>query len=97
MAIYEFRCEHDGVFDVVLPIGTAPQTLACPVCKTDAARVFSAPMVRTGRHVAWTAALDHAQKSRYEPEVVSSLPSAGAMRRPNTIAMTPALRSLPRP
>jgi hypothetical protein len=39
--------------------------------------------------------MDHADKSRYEPEVVTSLPSTGAPSR--TIALTPKLRGLPRP
>jgi putative FmdB family regulatory protein len=95
MAIYEFACENHGPFDVMLPLGTAPSSLACPTCGNGSARVFSAPMLRTGRAVAWTAALDHAQKSRHEPDVVTSLPRTS--RRSNTVAMTPVLQGLPRP
>ena len=54
-------------------------------------------MVMTSNRSAWSAAIAHAEKSRYEPEVVSSLPSAGPGRRITTAQMTPALRSLPRP
>jgi hypothetical protein len=53
------------------------------------------PSFRSSSRSAWTEAMDRAQKSRHEPEVVSSLPPSGARRR--TVAMTPALRNLPRP
>lgn len=39
--------------------------------------------------------MDRAQKSRYEPDVVTSLPPSGAPSR--TIPLTPKLRGLPRP
>jgi len=95
MALYEYRCDQDGLFDRSLPIGTAPASFACPTCGGEARRVFSAPMLKSASRAAWTAALDHADKSRHEPEVVTSLPSAGAARR--TLALAPQLRGLPRP
>ena len=95
MATYEYRCEQDGVFDVTRPLGTAPQSVTCSVCGSEARRIISMPMVRCGSRNAWTAAMDHADKSRYEPEVVTSLPSTGARSR--TIPLTPTLRGLPRP
>jgi putative FmdB family regulatory protein len=95
MAIFEYRCDEDGEFEVMRPIGTAPATVPCPVCSNEAKRVFSMPMLRSTSQRGWNAAMDHAQKSRFEPDVVSSLPPA---RGPNrTVQMTPALRSLPRP
>jgi len=39
--------------------------------------------------------MDRADKSRHEPDVVTSLPATGAARR--TILLTPKLRGLPRP
>ena len=45
MAIYEYRCERDGAFEVMRPIGTAPASVACPECAGESARVFSNPMV----------------------------------------------------
>jgi putative FmdB family regulatory protein len=95
VAIYEYQCEQDGRFDVVRPLGTAPPFVACTVCGGESRRVISAPMLRTGSRSAWTAAIDRADKSRFEPEVVTSLPSNGVRGR--TLSMTPALRSLPRP
>src|SRR5690606_14009645 len=47
MAFYEYRCEADGAFEVVLPMGTAPASLACPECAGEAARVFTNPMLGT--------------------------------------------------
>lgn len=95
MAIYEFRCEQDGLFEVNQPLGTAPAFVPCTVCGRESRRVISAPMLRTGSRSAWTAVIDHAEKSRFEPEVVTSLPSNGTRSR--TLSMTPALRGLPRP
>ena len=95
MATYEYRCEQDGVFEVTRPIGTAPASMTCSVCGREARRIISLPTIRSGSRTAWTAAMDRAQKSRYEPDVVTSLPPSGAPSR--TIPLTPKLRGLPRP
>ena len=95
MAIYEYRCEADGPFEVMLPMGTAPAALACPECAGDAARVFTNPMLGTLAPRELVAALDHQEKTRYEPDVVTSLPPSG--RRTPTAPLTPALAKLPRP
>ncbi len=97
MALYEYRCEQDGVFEIMRPLGTAPPSALCAVCGSQAARVISVPRILTGRRAAWMAAMDHSHKSRYEPEVVGALPSAGAPSRSRTLQMTPALQRLPRP
>jgi len=95
VALYEYRCDRDGSFEVMRPLGTAPASIACAVCGGESRRVFSSAMLKTGTRAAWTAARDRADKSRYEPEVVSSLPPVAGPRR--TLQMTPALRGLPRP
>jgi putative FmdB family regulatory protein len=96
VAIYEYRCERDGAFEVTRPIGTAPSSIACPLCESNAERVFSSPMVaRTPR--ALVAALDHEEKTRHEPDVVTSLPPAPAHKRTPVLPLTPTLRRLPRP
>ena len=97
MATYDYRCDQDGVFEVTRPLGTAPESVACSVCGGEARRVFSIPMVRSGSRTALFAAIDHAEKSRYEPDVVTTLPSTGARRRTPVVPLTPALRRLPRP
>jgi len=96
VATYEYRCDRDGVFEVTRPLGTAPESVTCTVCNSDARRVFSAPMLFRGSR-AVVAAIDHAEKSRDEPEVVTSLPSTGVRRRTPMARMTPALQRLPRP
>ena len=96
MATYEYRCDDDGAFEVTRPVGTAPESTPCPVCKIEARRVFSTPMLFSLPHEL-VAAVDHAQKSRTEPEVVTSLPSAGRRRRTPVLPLTPSLRRLPRP
>lgn len=97
MAIYEYQCDQDGVFEITRPLGTAPESVICSVCGSKARRVISVPMIRCGSRPALFAAIEHAEKSRYEPEVVTSVPSAGARRRPRVLPLTPTLRRLPRP
>jgi putative FmdB family regulatory protein len=96
VAIYEYRCEVDGQFEVMRPIGTAPASIACPVCAGEAGRVFSSPMISLAPR-ALVAALDHEEKTRYEPDVVTSLPPAPAHQRTPVLPLTPTLRKLPRP
>ena len=97
MATYEYRCDQDGVFEVARPLGTAPESVTCSVCGSEARRVISIPMIRRGSRTALVAAIEHAEKSRYEPDVVTSLPSTGARRRTTVLPLTPTLRRLPRP
>lgn len=97
MAIYEYECGQDGVFEVQLPIGTAPPSVACSRCGAAARRVISLPMVRRGARTAVFSAIDRAEKSRFEPEVVTSVPAAGARSRTRVLPLTPTLARLPRP
>jgi putative FmdB family regulatory protein len=97
VAIYEYRCERDGVFDIARPLGTAPQTAACPACGHEAARVISLPTIKSSSRSPLFAAIEHAEKSRHEPEVVSSVPATGAKRPVRMAKMTPELARLPRP
>ena len=97
MPIYEYHCDQDGVFEITRPLGSAPKSVTCSACGSDSRRVFSAAMVRNGSRAALFAAIDRAEKSRYEPEVVTAVPSAGASRRTPVLPLTPTLRRLPRP
>ena len=96
MAIYEYRCESDGPFEVTLPIGTAPTSIACPTCANEAERVFSSPMVSFAPREL-VAALDHAEKTKTDPDVVTSIPRRPPHERTPTAPLTPTLRKLPRP
>ena len=65
---------------MTLPIGTAPASIACPACAGEAARVFTNPMVSFAPR-ALVAALDHEEKTRYSPDIVTSLPATGTRKR----------------
>jgi hypothetical protein len=43
------------------------------------------------------AALDHEEKTRHEPDIVTSLPPASPRKRTPVLPLTPTLRRLPRP
>lgn len=96
MALYEYRCDQDGVFDITRPLGTAPTSIACPVCSADARRVFSKPMLMSVPREL-VAAIDHAEKTRERPDIVTSLPPASPRKRTPVLPLTPKLRRLPRP
>jgi putative FmdB family regulatory protein len=96
MVQYRYRCDVDGVFDVTRPMGTAEPQARCPVCDSDAARVFSAPMLSTAPG-ALMAAIDSTEKTRDEPQVVSALPPQRTRARTSAATSNPALQRLPRP
>jgi putative FmdB family regulatory protein len=96
VAIYEYRCTIDGPFEVSLPIGTAPSSVACPQCASEADRVFSSPMVSFAPREL-VAALAHEEKTRTDPDVVTALPPRPAHARTPMAPPTPALKKLPRP
>jgi putative FmdB family regulatory protein len=97
VAIYEYRCKRHGVFEIVRPLGSAPESVTCAMCGSEARRVISLPTLISGTRSAWSAAIERAEKSRHEPDVVTSLPAGGARRRTPVLPLTPALRRLPRP
>lgn len=95
MTVYLYRCGGHGSFELDLPMGTAPERTRCKVCRGDAVRVFTPPLLRRSP-AAVTAAIDHAEKSRFEPDVVSA-PPRPARRQTPVASMNPALSRLPRP
>jgi hypothetical protein len=97
MATYEYQCLQDGVIEISRPIGMAPALIACSICGNTAERMISVPMIRNKAPIAFTAAIDRAEKSRYEPEVVTSLPQTKRSKYPPKILQNPALKNLPRP
>ena len=96
MATYEYRCDQDGAFEVARALGTAPGAIGCPVCGGEARRIFSPPMLMS-TPPALATVIDHAEKTRHEPDVVTSLPSAPVHKRTPVLRLTPTLRRLPRP
>jgi putative FmdB family regulatory protein len=97
VAFYDYRCGDDGVFEVARPLGTAPASIACPACGRRANRVFSTPMLATTAPKELVGAIEHAEKTRTEPDVVTSLPRLPPHRRTPVLPLTPTLRRLPRP
>ncbi|CAN5807981.1 hypothetical protein BH23ACT10_BH23ACT10_07740 [soil metagenome] len=68
----------------------------CAECDGEAARIYSAPMTAGTSGPAATA-IERAEKTRHEPDVVTSLPPRRGARRVPTAPPNPALRKLPRP
>ena len=97
MTTYEYRCDSDGVLiEVRFPLGTAPESVTCERCGGEARRVFSKPMVVSSRRDL-VGMIDRAEKTRTDPDVVTSLPSAGARKATPVLPLTPTLKRLPRP
>ena len=97
MAFYDYRCDADGVFEIARPLGTAPGTVPCPVCRGEASRVFTTPMLATTAPTELVNAIAHAEKTKTEPDLVTSLPRRDPRKRTPTLPLTPKLRRLPRP
>ena len=95
MATYEYRCHHDGFFEIMRPVGSAPSTMICPVCQAEARRVFSKPMLSSVPR-GLVGALEHEEKTQHDPDVVTSLPRTGARKRAPVLPLTPTLRRLPK-
>ncbi|MEV0698922.1 FmdB family zinc ribbon protein [Saccharopolyspora sp. NPDC050389] len=90
MATYEYDCPRCGRFETHQPMGTASDSHACPDCGRSARRIFSAPHF-TAVPARLAAALDRADRSSAEPEVVTEVPGRQPTR-PH-----PSLSRLPRP
>lgn len=96
MATYQYRCAQHGPIEITQPIGTAPSTWPCGTGDHDAVRVFSSPMLSlTSRSL--VRAMDNAERSRDQPDVVSSPPPHRSPARAHPALANPALRKLPRP
>jgi hypothetical protein len=94
MATFLYRCPADGIMELRGPVGTAPSQVSCPTCAGDARRVYTPPLVSGGSRSA-IALIDRTERTRDEPEVVTSLPSRGRGQRRS--ASNPAWQRLPRP
>ena len=69
MPVYEFICEDCGPFEQQRSLAEAGEAMACPACGREARRVYSMPNTRR-MPAALSGAMDRAQKSAYQPEVV---------------------------
>jgi len=59
--------------------------------------VFTTPMLATTAPKALVSAIEHAEKTKSEPDLVTSLPRRDPRKRTPTLPLTPKLRGLPRP
>ena len=94
MVLYVYRCDDHGLTEHSLPIGTAGRTARCPACDSPSVRVFTAPRLSLG-DATRRALIDRTERTRDEPEVVSS-PGPRQIRTA-PVATNPALLRLPRP
>ena len=69
MPVYDFLCEHCGPFERWRPFAEAGEPMACSSCGRGARRVYSVPNTRR-LPSALSGALDRAEKSAHEPDVV---------------------------
>lgn len=95
MVTYRYACADHGPVEVRLPMGSAPDTLACPRCGDPARRVFTGPMLSTPHRDALKV-IDATKATSDQPEVVTSLPRGRRHRQPMA-PPDPRLRRLPRP
>ena len=97
MTTYEYRCDGDGVYlEARFPFGAAPKSITCERCGGQAQRVFSRPMLQSSRRDL-ARMLDRAEKTRSDPEIVTSLPPLDARKRTPVLPLTPTMKRLPRP
>jgi hypothetical protein len=94
MATFLYRCPADGILEMRWPVGTAPSQVSCPECAGDARRVYTPPLVSGGSSPAM-ALIDRTERTRDEPEVVTSMPPHG--HAPRRTELNPAWQRLPRP
>ncbi|MFF3443906.1 hypothetical protein [Streptosporangium sp. NPDC002721] len=93
MVVYVYRCPCRSEIEVTFPIGTAPAAVPCPGCGATSVRAFSAPML-TRTPAALSSRLERAERSAFEPEVVTSPPRR---RAGGAVVAHPATGRLPRP
>ena len=86
MPVYEFVCEDCGPFEQRRPFAEAGEPMACPSCGHEARRVYSIPNTRR-MPTALSGAMDRAEKSAHEPEVVRR-PAGGRGPGRDTITAT---------
>ena len=79
MPAYEFFCERCGPFELRRSFNEVHHAASCPTCQSNARRVYT-PLGLVKTSVPLTRALDRAQKSAYEPEMIKRRSSTGENR-----------------
>ena len=70
MPIYDFICKDCGPFETRRSLAEAGEPTGCPSCGGEARRVYSMPNTKKVP-AGLSKAMDRAEKSAHEPEVVS--------------------------
>ena len=97
VALYEYRCDQDGAVRDNPAAGHGADVDHVPgVQERGEAGLLEARCCPSAPRDL-VAAIDHAEKTRDEPDVVTSLPATGARKRTPVLPLTPTLRRLPRP
>ena len=96
IAVYLYRCPDHGTTEAHRPMGTAPAAVECPACGSAATRVFTAPRLSFGSPVR-RALIDRTERTRDQPDVVSTPPRRPGPARRADVLSNPALSRLPRP
>lgn len=76
MPYYDFVCGECGPFEQQRPLAEASDPMDCPTCGRQARRVYAMPNTKL-TPAALSGAMDRADKSAHEPEVVRR-PKEGA-------------------
>ena len=69
MPVYDFVCDDCGPFEQRRSLAEAGDPMACPRCGKEARRVYSMPNTKR-MPAGLSKAMDRAEKSAHEPEVV---------------------------
>lgn len=96
MPLYEYRCPDCSVFELMLPMGSAPQVAPCPTCQGDAGRRMSAPNLSQTGSSAFQL-IDSANRSAHEPTVVESRIPGARTGKTQRFTSNPLHQKLPRP
>ena len=96
MALYEFACPGCRPIEAYFPMGSAPESIACPECGGRAARVFSAPYLSISGRAAFKL-IDSTQRSAHEPQVITGALPQTTREHMARITSHPLHRRLPRP
>lgn len=96
MATYVYRCPADGDFEVRAPMGRATASASCPRCAGDGNRIYTAPQLALADRRRG-AVIDATERTRDEPDVVTSLPPRRSPAGSTTAPRDPVLARLPRP
>lgn len=95
MPWYDFKCGDGHINERSFSLADDVRSIDCPDCGSIAERCVSMPMVMRA-NTASAAAITKAEKSAYEPDVVTSLPSAGN-KRATPVTHNPLHAKLPKP